>query len=142
MTNGTGRLQLGLLLRTGEQSKPAGRVVGWSELREMSVMAEAVGFDTIWMADHLIFRNAGSVVMEPGTARGPYEAWTLLSAIAAVTSRVTLGPLVACTGFRRLACWREMADTLDDVSGGRLLLGLGRRLAPAGTRRSASRSTT
>ena len=71
MTNGTGRLQLGLLLRTGEQAKPAGRAVGWGEIKEMSLPAEAVGFDTIWMADHLIMRNAGSVVMEPGTSRGP-----------------------------------------------------------------------
>jgi alkanesulfonate monooxygenase SsuD/methylene tetrahydromethanopterin reductase-like flavin-dependent oxidoreductase (luciferase family) len=118
-------LQLGLLLRTGEQSVPAGRVVGWTELREMSEMAEAVGFDTIWVADHVIFRNAGNVVMEPGTARGPYEAWTLLSAIAAVTKKVTLGPFVACNGFRNPALFAKMADTLDEVSGGRLLLGIG-----------------
>jgi alkanesulfonate monooxygenase SsuD/methylene tetrahydromethanopterin reductase-like flavin-dependent oxidoreductase (luciferase family) len=100
-------------------------VVGWSELREMSVMAEAVGFDTIWMADHLIMRNAGSVVMPPGVSRGPLEAWTVLSAIAAVTSKVTLGPFVACNSFRNPALFAKMADTLDEVSGGRLLLGIG-----------------
>lgn len=125
MANGTKPLQLGLLLRTGEQSKPAGRVVGWPELREMSVMAENVGFDTIWVADHLIFRNAGNVVMAPGESRGPLEAWTLLSAIAAVTSKVTLGPFVACNSFREPALFAKMADTLDEVSGGRLLLGIG-----------------
>ena len=74
MTNGTGPLQIGLLLRTGEQSRPTGRVVGWSEIREMSVMAEAVGFDTIWMADHLIMRNAGSVVMPPVVLVRPARA--------------------------------------------------------------------
>ncbi|MCC7372815.1 MAG: LLM class flavin-dependent oxidoreductase [Chloroflexi bacterium] len=125
MANGTQPLQLGLLLRTGEQAKPAGRVVGWPELREMSVLAEAVGFDTIWVADHLIMRNAGSVVMPPGVSRGPLEAWTLLSAIAAVTSKVTLGPFVACNSFREPALFAKMADTLDEVSGGRLLLGIG-----------------
>ena len=63
MSNGTSKLQLGLLLRTGNQARPAGREIHWGEIKEMSVMAEADGFDTIWMADQLILRNAGSVAM-------------------------------------------------------------------------------
>src|SRR4051794_18840822 len=125
MTSGTKRLQIGLLLKTGEQTRPAGRVIGWSEVREMSEMAEAVGFDTIWVADHVIFRNAGSVVVGPGVPRRPREAWALLSARAAVTKKMTLGPFVACNSFRNPALFAKMADTLDEVSGGRLLLGIG-----------------
>ncbi|MCC6175606.1 MAG: LLM class flavin-dependent oxidoreductase [Chloroflexi bacterium] len=125
MANDTGQFQLGLMLRAGEMAEPAGRVVGWSELRDMAQAAEGVGFDTLWMPDHLIYRNSGTVVMPEGASRGPLEAWTVLSALASITSRVTLGPFVACTSFRSPALFAKMADTLDEVSGGRVLLGLG-----------------
>ncbi len=85
----------------------------------MARAAEAVGFDTIWVGDHLLYRLAD------GTARGPWEAWTLLSAIAASTSRIRLGPLVAATAFHAPAMLAKMAATVDEVSGGRLVLGLG-----------------
>ncbi|MFN8524250.1 MAG: LLM class flavin-dependent oxidoreductase [Chloroflexota bacterium] len=119
-------LEIGLLLRQGEQrGADLGRVVGWSELRDCAQAAEGVGFDTIWVADHTLMRNAGSVVLPEDVTVGVFEAFTLLGSLAEATRSVTLGPFVACTSFRNPALLAKIADTLDEVSGGRLLLGLG-----------------
>jgi len=125
--NGRGRLQIGLMMRSGNPPVPgAGRVVPWTELKEIALAAEEAGVDTLFAPDHLIFRKYGSFDSIPeGESKGCWEVWTLLSAIASITSRVTLGPFVACTSFREPAVLAKMADTLDEVSGGRLLLGLG-----------------
>jgi alkanesulfonate monooxygenase SsuD/methylene tetrahydromethanopterin reductase-like flavin-dependent oxidoreductase (luciferase family) len=85
----------------------------------MAPAAEAVGFDSIWLGDHLLYRGDG------GPERGPWDAWTLLAALAAVTERVQLGPLVACTAFHPPGLIARMAAAIADVSGGRFVLGLG-----------------
>jgi alkanesulfonate monooxygenase SsuD/methylene tetrahydromethanopterin reductase-like flavin-dependent oxidoreductase (luciferase family) len=92
----------------------------WPDLRSLALRAEELGFDAIWYGDHLLYRRPGD-----DRARGPWEAWTVLAGLAAVTSRVLLGPLVAATAFHNPAMLAKKAATVDEISGGRLVLGLG-----------------
>jgi probable F420-dependent oxidoreductase len=123
-------MKLGMMLPIGVGALGGGRPVRWTELREIARLAEAVGFDTLVVPDHLLFRNSPpgnnpAVVMPAGKTRGIWEAWSILGALAEATQRVNLGPLVACTSFRNPGLVAKMADTLDEISGGRLVLGLG-----------------
>jgi probable F420-dependent oxidoreductase len=106
-------------MRVGIQLPEVEREVHWPEYLAMARAAEAAGFESIWLGDHLLYRDDGR------PERGPWEAWTLLSALAAATERVRLGPLVACAGFHPPGLLAKMAATIDEVSGGRFVLGLG-----------------
>lgn len=105
--------------RIGIQLPEVERVVRWREVAAIARAAEEVGFDSIWVGDHLLYRDDGQ------PERGPWEAWTSLAALAAVTTRVRLGPLVACLAFHPPAVLAKLASTVADVSGGRLTLGVG-----------------
>lgn len=89
----------------------------WRDLAQGAVVAEQAGFDGVWLYDHL----AGSV----HATSHVLECWTGLTAIAATVPRVMVGPLVLNVANRRPGTLGVMAATLQEVSGGRLLLGIG-----------------
>ncbi len=106
-------------LKVGLQLPEVERVAPWADLAVMARRAEEVGFDSLWVGDHLLYRTPGEA------PKGPWEAWSLLAALAAITERVELGPLVACTSFHNPAMIAKKAATIEEISGGRLILGLG-----------------
>ena len=111
MTGAT-RMKIGIQLPEVEWEVP------FPELLAMAQAAEDVGFDSVWLGDHFQYDLAVG-------SRGPWEVWTSLAAIAAVTSTIELGPLVASTSFHPPPVLAKQAATVDAISGGRLTLGLG-----------------
>jgi len=107
-------------LKVGVQLPEVEREVRWPEYLAMARRAEAVGFDSLWLGDHLLYRWT-----DGRESRGPWECWTMLAAIADSTDRIQLGPLVAATSFHAPAMLAKKAATIDEISNGRLILGLG-----------------
>ena len=105
--------------KIGVQLPEVERFVPWPDYLDLARQAEAVGFDSVWVGDHLVYD------LPDGSTRGPYEAWTTLAAIAAVTERVEMGPLVASTAFHAPAMLAKQAATVDAISQGRLIVALG-----------------
>jgi alkanesulfonate monooxygenase SsuD/methylene tetrahydromethanopterin reductase-like flavin-dependent oxidoreductase (luciferase family) len=111
-------LKIGLYVPFSERQLE-GRTPRWADILAMARRAEDVGFDSLWVPDHLIQYYAG---VEP---RGGWECWTLVTALATVTTRVALGTIVAATSFRNPAVTAKIVDTIEEISGGRVIVGLG-----------------
>jgi probable F420-dependent oxidoreductase len=109
----------------GIQLPEVEREVRWPEVRAIARLAEQAGFDSIWLGDHLLYRYPS------GETRGPWEAWTTLAGLAEATERVALGPLVAAAAFHAPFMLAKQAASVDEISGGRLVLGLGAGWNPA-----------
>jgi len=111
-------MRIGLILPMADELAP-GAPLPYTDIRALALHAESAGLDAIWTYDHLLGDSA------PNAADSPWEAWSILTALAEATQRITLGVLVLATPFRNPGVLARMADTVQEISGNRLVLGLG-----------------
>jgi alkanesulfonate monooxygenase SsuD/methylene tetrahydromethanopterin reductase-like flavin-dependent oxidoreductase (luciferase family) len=115
------RMGIGFMMPISELSPFGDRAPGFRDMVAMARTAEAIGLDACWVPDHLFvqFEHEGNA------RRGVWEGWTTLAGLAASTSRIQLGVLVTCVGWRNPGIVAKMAENLDEISDGRFILGLG-----------------
>ena len=116
------KMGIGVMLPIGEISAFGPTPVKFKDMLEMARSAEVSGLDTVWLADHFFFREP---VAEPGTQYGNWEVFTAAAALLQGTTTVNLGLLVTCLGWRNPGVVAKMTETLDEISGGRFILGVG-----------------
>lgn len=119
-TSDNARMKLGIILPEAEGDF-AGGTAGWRDFKEMAQLAEQIGLDSVWFVDHLLYRNPEAALKQ----QGAWECWTMLTGLAAATERVELGSLVTPTSFRNPAVFAKQIDAVEEISGGRIILGLG-----------------
>lgn len=113
-------LKLGLILPEAEWDM-GGKTASWSDYAAMARLIEDVGLDSIWFVDHLLYRGEATAIEQQGVR----ECWSILAGLAAITERVELGSLVTPTSYRNPAMLAKIVDTVEEISGGRVILGLG-----------------
>ncbi len=91
----------------------------WADIVEVARTAEAVGLDSVWVLDHYYLR------FDHGDPWALWDPWSVLAGLAASTTRIEMGPLVSCTAYRNPALLAKAAAAVDEISSGRLILGLG-----------------
>lgn len=111
-------LEIGLVLPMGE-SFVDGATARWAEIRELAVGAEQIGFDAVWVADELLWRPPD------GQTIGWWECVAMTGAVAAATSRVKVGSWILSALHRNPGITAKAVETLDEISGGRFVFGLG-----------------
>lgn len=132
------RLRIGLFLPTWSAGSalprwtmPGGDGISrWPDILATARLAEEVGFDSLWVPDHMLMdddwtRPAEGQLRPSEGATGCWDAWAVLAGVAAATSRISLGTMVACTAYQVPARLAKLADTIQEISDGRLILGLG-----------------
>lgn len=143
-THGTGParpIQVGLMVPTwsdgsGLPTWTNGRGdagMRWSTILSNARLAESVGFDSLWVPDHFVMDADWDAPTSGGTPAAAtedpptysWEAWSILAGLAVATKTVKLGTLVSCAGYRNPALLAKIADTADEMSGGRVILGVG-----------------
>ncbi len=111
-------MKFGIIIPLGEDQE-TNNCPPYSEIRSWARKADESGLDSVWIYDHLLYRFPDQ------PTRGVWEAFTMWTALAEATANVELGALVVCTAFRNPAIVAKMAVTLDAISEGRIILGLG-----------------
>ncbi len=99
----------------------SGQTARWSDYIAMAGVAEDIGANSLWFVDHLLYRGEATASEQQGV----WECWSMLTGLAAITRRVELGSLVTPTSFRNPAVFAKMIDAVEEISGGRVILGLG-----------------
>ena len=112
-------MRVGVILPMGDDAPGQGVPRRYAEIKAYALAAEAAGLDTVWVFDHLLADTIEAA------EDSPWEAWSVLSGLAEATERVRLGTLVMCTSFRHAGLLARMADTVQEMSGDRLVLGIG-----------------
>jgi alkanesulfonate monooxygenase SsuD/methylene tetrahydromethanopterin reductase-like flavin-dependent oxidoreductase (luciferase family) len=112
-------VEIGLVLPMGDVFSVDSSAARWADIRDLALRAEEIGFDTVWTVDELLWRPPD------GNPQGFWECVAMTGAVAAATSRVKVGTWVTSALHRNPGITAKAVETIDEISGGRFVFGLG-----------------